>query len=111
MFILGSVDPSPCHAQRQSPRRFPDGNVTTIATQTDVLLPQRVDAHWHGFLLSTTLIDKPGNTAEMSEMACDAVDPDEIESEAVNYTQGGDAVESAYRDPRQRDSLSESVRR
>ena len=53
--------------------------------------------------MSTTVIDKPRTTAEISEMACDAVDPDEIELEAVYYTQGNDADESANRDPRQRD--------
>ena len=41
----------------------------------------------------------------MSEMACDAVDTGEIESEVVFYTQGNDADESANRDPRQRDSF------
>ena len=40
----------------------------------------------------------------MSEMACDSIGPEEIESEAVFYTQGNDADESANRDPRQRDS-------
>ena len=71
-------------------------------------LPQRVDAYWHCCLLWASVIDKPRTTAEMSEMACGAVDPEEIESEAVFYTQGNDADESANRDPRQRDSLGVS---
>ena len=53
------------------------GNVVTMetsATQTDGVLPQRVDAYWHCCLLSTTVIDKPRTTAEVSEMACDVVE-------------------------------------
>ena len=39
--------------------------VETTATQTDVVLPQRVDAYRHCCLLSTTVIDKPRTTAEV----------------------------------------------
>ena len=94
---------------RAEPSSISNWDVTTSASQTDVILPQRVDAYWHCCLLSTTVIDKPRATDEMSEMACDAVDPDEIESEAVYYTQGSDADESANRDPWQRDSLGVSM--
>ena len=37
MFIPGKLNPSPYHAQGRSHRRFPNGNVTTSATQTDVI--------------------------------------------------------------------------
>ena len=69
----------------------------TTGTQTDVVLPQRVDAYWHCCLLSTTVIDKPRTVAEVSEAACDSV-----ETETVYYDQGEDATMSASRDPRQR---------
>ena len=60
--------------------------MTTISeTKTDVILPRRVDAYWHCCLLWTTVIDKPRTTVEMRGMACDAVGPEEIESEAVFY--------------------------
>ena len=71
----------------------------TSATQTDVILPQRVDAYWHCCLRSTTVIDKPRTVAKVSEVACDAVEP---ETEAVFYDQGEVAKLSASRDPRQR---------
>ena len=95
------------HAQAGNAARFDNGISTeTSATQTDVIPPQRVDALWHCCLLSTIVIDMPRTTAEMSKMACDAVDTGEIEFEAVFYTQGNHAEESANRYPRQRDSLS-----
>ena len=71
----------------------------TSATQTDVILPQRVDEYWHCCLLSTTVIDKPRTVAEVSEAGCDNVEP---ETEAVYYNQGEQATMSASRDPRQR---------
>jgi hypothetical protein len=69
----------------------------TTATQTDVILPQRVDAYWHCCLLSTTVVDKPRTVAEVSEAGCD-----NVETETVYYDQGEDATMSASRDPRQR---------
>ena len=77
--------------------------MSDAASQTDVILPQRVDAYWHCCLLSTMVIDTPRTTAEMSEMACSAIDPEvKNESEAVYYAQGSEANESANQDPRQR---------
>ena len=71
----------------------------TSATQTEVILSQRVDSYWHCCLLSTTVIDKPRTVAESSEVGCHNVEP---ETEAVFYNQGDDATLSASRDPRQR---------
>ena len=102
-------EPFLCHAQGRNPRLFSDGIVMeTSTTQTDVIIPHGVDAYWHCCFLSTTVIDKPRTTAGMSEMARDAVDPAEIESEAVFYVLANDADESANRDPRQRASLGVS---
>ena len=84
-----------------------------VAVQTEISLPQRVDAFWHCCPSSMTIAVKERPTGEM---ACDTIDAAiikhdanvEDESEAVYYTQGEayiEATDSANRDPRQRDSI------